>query len=315
MSMTDTLEPGDVSMARVQVPKSESLDGDARVMTPLYGPAYWISGALALVTALATALTFFVPDVLRGTAVMNGSGRGTALVALIIGVPVLVVSMLVAARGSMRGVLVWLGAVAFLLYQSILLLFATPFNGLFLLYCLMWSLTFWAAVATLRAIDVDEFAAHFDQGLPVRGIAIFLWVVGALNALAWLGGVVPALFSSARPDFLVGTGLTTNPIYVQDLSFWIPLVAISAWWLWLRRPWGYVLAGALLVFFVFENITIAVDQYMGHAADPASSVASDVMTPVFTGLAMVTSVPLFLYMRHLNRASTNPSDPAEVTSP
>jgi len=308
MSITDTRERGPVSIAPVPAPKGESLDRRARGITAHYGPAYRISGALALVTALATALTFFVPDVLRGTAVMNGSGRGTALVALIIGVPVLVVSMLVVARGSTRGVVVWLGAVAFLLYQSVLLLFATPFNSLFLLYCVMWSLTFWAAVATLRAIDVGELFDHFDSALPVRGIAIFLWVVGGLNVLAWLGRVVPALFSSARPEFLEGTGLTTNPIYVQDLSFWIPLAAVSAWWLWLRRPWGYVLSGALLVFFVVENITIAVDQYMGHAADPASSVASDVLTPVFAALAVVTSVPLFFYMRHLDRTSSRQFD-------
>jgi hypothetical protein len=216
--------------------------------------------------------------------------------------------MLVVARGSTRGVVVWLGAVAFLLYQSVLLLFATPFNSLFLLYCVMWSLSFWAAVATLRAIDMDEFAARFDKALPVRGIAIFLWVVAVLNALAWLGRVIPALFSSARPEFLEGTGLTTNPIYVQDLSFWIPLVAVSAWWLWHRRPWGYVLSGALLIFFVIENITIAVDQYMGHAADPASSVASDVLTPAFAALALVTSVALFFYMRHLNRTSSRQFD-------
>jgi hypothetical protein len=314
MSMTETRESGVVSIATISAPKSESLDGRARGITLHYGPAYWISGALALVTAVATALTFFVPDVLRGTAVMNGSGRGTALVALIIGVPTLVGSMLVVARGSKRGVVVWLGAMAFLLYQSVLLLFATPFNSLFLLYCVMWSLTFWAAVATLRAMDMDELVARFDKTLPVRGIAIFLWVVAALNALAWLGRVIPALFNSARPEFLEGTGLTTNPIYVQDLSFWIPLAAVSAWWLWLRRPWGYVLSGALLVYFVIENITIAVDQYMGHAADPASSVASDVLTPVFAALAVVTSVPLFLYLRHLNRASSNHSDRAEVTS-
>ena len=74
MSMTDTREPGALSIAP-PAPKRESLDRRVPGIAPNYGPAYWISGALALVTAVATALTFFVPDVLRGTAVMNGSGR------------------------------------------------------------------------------------------------------------------------------------------------------------------------------------------------------------------------------------------------
>lgn len=103
-----------------------------------------------------------------------------------------------------------------------------------------------AGVAIDNANLVEEVRRRGDE-LRARGdeLAIFLWVVGVLNALAWLGGVMPALFSSARPAFLEGTGLTTNPIYVQDLSFWIPLVAVSAWWLWLRRPWGYVLSASL----------------------------------------------------------------------
>jgi hypothetical protein len=39
--------------------------------------AFRLSAALAVVTAAATGLTFLIPDVLRGPAVMNGSGRGT----------------------------------------------------------------------------------------------------------------------------------------------------------------------------------------------------------------------------------------------
>lgn len=61
---------------------------------------------MALVTAAATAVTFFVPDVLRGTAVMKGSARGTALVALVLAAAVLSTSMIAVARGSVRAVIV-----------------------------------------------------------------------------------------------------------------------------------------------------------------------------------------------------------------
>jgi hypothetical protein len=290
-------------MASVLAPSKEAVwNGHASAPAPDYRVAYRISAGLAIVSAVATALTFFVPDALNGTAVMNGSGRGTALVALVVGVPVLVAAMIAVARGSRRGLVLWLGAVAFLMYQSVLLLFATPFNSLFMLYCAMWTLTFWAAAATLHAVDMGELADGFDKTLPVRSIAIFLWVVAGLNAAAWLARIVPALFDDGRPEFLEGTGLTTNPIYVQDLAFWIPLVTLSAWWLWRRRAWGYVLSGVLLAFFVMENITIAVDQYMGHAAEPSSSVASDALTPVFGVLALVTAVPLVVYFRHLKES-------------
>ena len=101
------------------------------------GVTYGLSTALAVVTLAATACTFFVPDVLRGTEVMNGSARGTALVALVLGVPTLVLAMHAAAIGSARGVFVWFGAVLYLAYNAFLLLLATPYNQLFLLYVAM----------------------------------------------------------------------------------------------------------------------------------------------------------------------------------
>ena len=82
--------------------------------------AYWLSGALALAAAASALLTFLLPGILRGTAVMNGSARGTALIILLIDVPVLAYSLLLAGRGSARAVLAWLGATAVLVYNSLM---------------------------------------------------------------------------------------------------------------------------------------------------------------------------------------------------
>jgi hypothetical protein len=59
--------------------------------------AYWLSGALALTAAASALLTFLLPGALRGVAVMNGSARGTALVIVLIDVPVLACSLLLAS--------------------------------------------------------------------------------------------------------------------------------------------------------------------------------------------------------------------------
>jgi hypothetical protein len=232
---------------------------------------------------------------------MNGSARGTALVVLFVAVPLLALAMAAAARGSVRAVVVWLGAIAYVLYNAVLFLLATPFNGLFLLYAAMFALAVWSAVTLLHRMDVPAFASRFAGGLPVRALAAYLWVIAAFNALAWLVQVVPAVLGSGPPAFLAGTGLTTNPIYAQDLSFWIPLMAVATFWLWRRQPWGLVIAGALLTFSVIESIGIAVDQAFGHAADPASPVASIAAVPLFTVLAVIGLVPLFFYYRNLDR--------------
>ena len=136
--------------------------GLSRVIGP-GGAAWWLSAALGI-TAHDSLLTFTVPAVLRGTAVMNGSARGTALVVLLAGVPALACSMLLAARGSAAAVITWLGAAGFLLYNSLMFVFATPANRLFPLYLAMLALAAWSVGALLRQADVAAFGALFYRG-------------------------------------------------------------------------------------------------------------------------------------------------------
>jgi hypothetical protein len=261
------------------------------------GIAYWLSGALALAAAGSSLATFLIAGVLRGTAVMNGSARGTSLVVLLIGVPLLVASMLAASRGSARAVLTWLGAAAFLLYNSLMFVFATPFNRLFLLYLAMLSLSAWSIATVLWQADARALAGRFSPQVPVRGIAAYVWVVVTLNAAAWLARIVPALAGSGMPAFLRGTGLTTNVVYVQDLALWLPLMAVAAAWLWRRRPRGYMVAVGALVMWVIESVSIAVDQWYGHAADPGSPVASAALIPAFGVLALAGLAPIYYLLR------------------
>ena len=260
---------------------------------------YWLSGLLAATAVVTCLLTFLVPGVLHGTAVMNGSGRGTALVMLLLGVPVLATSMWLARAGSARAVLSWLGAAAFVLYNSVMLLFATPFNRLFLLDVAMLALAAWSVGVLLWRTDVAALGRRFTSRAPARAVAVYVWVIVTLNTLAWLGRIVPALTSAGQAAFLRGTGLTTSPGYIQDLALWLPLIAVAAAWLWRRRAWGFLIIGATLVMWVLEGAAIAVDQWYGHAADPASAVASAAFTPVFGAVALAGLIPVYYLFRSL----------------
>jgi hypothetical protein len=266
---------------------------------PIGRIGYWLSGSLAVVAAIAAAGTALVPGVLRGTAVMNGSARGTALVVLVIAVPALALAMWFAARGSARAQIVWLGAAGYILYNSTLFLFATPFNQLFLLYVAMMSLGIWSIAMVIRGVGVESFRARFSPSLPVRPIAVYLLAIVALNFLAWMRNVVPGVLSTSSPSFLNGTGMPTSVLYVQDLGFWLPLMAVAAVWLWRRQAWGYVAAGVLMVMYEIEAIGVAVDQWMGSAADPASTVASSAAVPMFAVIFVIGLVPLAFYFRNL----------------
>lgn len=286
---------------RFDEPLLLSLDGSRPTIRPSTA-ALRLSGALAIVTALACALILFASDVLTGPAVMNGSARGTALIVLFLTLPAMVLGMVATARtDSAFGLLVWAGAVAHVLYQSVLFLFATPFNDLFLLLVGMLGLALWSVFALVASVDARVVRARISDPVPVRAVAIYIWVVVALNALAWLAIETRAVLEDGFPSALEGTGMTTNPIHVQDLAFWLPLMAVSAWWLWRRQDRGYLLVGAMLTMWLLESVTVAVDQWMGSDADPASRVATREGAVVFGALAVISVVPWAAFYRRVQR--------------
>lgn len=257
---------------------------------------YVLSLALAVIAAAASALTFFVPGILLGPAVSNGNARGTALVILVLAIPVLLLAIWFERRGSWRAVFVWLGALFYLVYNAFLFLFLTPFNSLFLLYITFQSLALFSTLALVRAVD-PGWTINSMRRLPVKGLAIFVWTIVVLNAMAWLQVVVPAIVAENPASFLEGLGVATNAVYVQDLAFWLPLMTVAAWWMWHRRPMGILLTGSWLAFGAMESVGIAVDQWFGHRADPLSPHASDSVIPMMVALAIVNLIGVYFYLR------------------
>jgi hypothetical protein len=265
-------------------------------------PAHLVgmSALLGIASALAAAGTAFIPDVLSGTAVMNGSARGTALVVLLVGVPVLAGSVLAARRGSTRGLAVWLGTVSYLTYNAVMFSFATPFNRLFPLYVAMLSLSIFLLAGV--AIHAAEVGRHLSDSRSPAWVAIYIWVVVALNSLLWLRGVAAAVIAEEPTAFLDGTGLTTNPVYVQDLAFWLPVMAWLAYSVATAPRDRVVLVAGGLVFWVIEGLGVAVDQWMGYRADPTTVWATAGAAWLFVASTIIGLVPAWAVLRQLPRS-------------
>ena len=289
-----TITPQSVEVTAADAPNAMSSQSALR----RWKLAYWLSSALAVLALVASAVGVFFPQIFRDAAVTAGNARGTDLVILVVAIPALVISMALAARGSLRAQIVWLGALAYILYNAVFFAFAVVFNPLFLVYVAVLSLALWAFVTLLLALDVAELRAHISQRLPVRAIVLYLIATTLLFAFTWLRDIVPALLSGATPVSLQGTRMLTNPIQVVDLAAGFPLTILAAVWLWRRRAWGYALAGMFLVYGVIEAASIATDQFFGHLSDPTQSLA---MTPVFAALMVIALIPLTAFLRHLRR--------------
>jgi hypothetical protein len=263
---------------------------------PGWGLVYWLSGALVIITVIAATITLAAAHLLTGPAAMNGSARGTALVVLGVAVPSLMLSLHSTRGGSLVGTAILMGTLSYLTYNSMMFVFGTPYNRVFLLYVGMLSLSLWSLLVLVWRVVPAVPATTVRLGRPV---AVYLWLVAAMNALIWLSTIVPSIVADRPGAVTDGMGVATNPVFVQDLAIWLPAAAVVALGLWRRRPWGALLAGAVLVFWCIESVGVAVDQWFGSTADPASTVTSMTMVPAFAGLAIIGLAPLWIVLRSL----------------
>ena len=176
---------------------------------------YACSSLFAAVSAAAALLTVLYPEVLTGVPAANGNLRGTAVVMLVVAVPLLVTAM--GWTVGARGLVVWMGTVGYLGYQAVLLCFATPLNSLFLVYVAALGLAVWSAVTLVRFLDLPAFERRIGPRMPARPLSAVVLVIAVLNAAAWLMPIVRAVLGPDPQMLLAGSGLLTNPVYVQDL--------------------------------------------------------------------------------------------------
>lgn len=258
--------------------------------------SYLLSALLIAVTLVQSAIGAFYPQIFRDSPMTAGNARGTDVVILFIALPVLVISMTLARRGSLRAQLTWAGALTYIAYNAVIFAFAAAFNPLFLLYVATLSLAVWSLGALLTQTDVDTIRAHFAEKTPVRFFAGYLAIISLLFLMTWLKQIIPAMFDPAAPAFLAGTIMLTSPVHVLDLGFLLPLGFLGTIWLWQKRSWGYLLTGLLTVMMTIETASIAMDQYFGHIHDPA---ASPDAVPLFIGLTVIGLSVVIFYLRSL----------------
>ena len=93
-----------------------------------------LTGLLILLCILIAVVGLFVPGVYHDSPSSIPLQHGNDLAALLVGVPLLVVSLHFAARGSLRGYLLWLGGLGWAVYLGAIDAFSLQFNALFLAY-------------------------------------------------------------------------------------------------------------------------------------------------------------------------------------
>lgn len=168
-------------------------------------------------------------------------------VLLVLGIPLLIISIVLYQRGSRRGGLLLAGVLAYFLYIYVSLAIGAVYNDFFLVYVVILAASFFGFVITLMSFDAQTLPAHFSVRLPHRGVGIFLIVSGIILCLVWLIlSIIPALLQGSAPaEVKHYTTFITGAI---DLGIIAPAMIVAGRLILKRAPLGYLLAPVLLVF-------------------------------------------------------------------
>jgi hypothetical protein len=234
------------------------------------------------------------------TVSMVAQEQANDLVTLVLGLPLLAVSAWLTRRGSFRGWLLLTGTLGFFLYTYASMSFLTSYNGLFLVYVALFSLSLFAFILSMLSSDLKSLPGHFSERLPRRAIAGVLFAAGGFLLLAWLGMIVGSLLSGQTPPL---ENTTTLVIQAMDLGLLVPLAFASGILLLRRSPWGYLLASVAVLKFLTMGTAVSA---MAINMALTGLEISPVMLVVFPALTLANIVMAWLLLANVDAREPTP---------
>jgi hypothetical protein len=224
----------------------------------------WSLAALALFAALAgvlsdggggrrtvetvrgAAVTLYGEGVYEFDTLLVGAGnRGQDVVMLLVEVPILLLCVHWYRRGTLAASLTLVGVLAFFVYFSASLTFATAQNRLFVVFVAMFAVSLFALVLVATPLDASLVKQAFPPRPSPAALATYLFAVAVALSLAW----VPDLLGATVTGNLAGpVGPYTSMVtHALDLGLVVPVVTLAAAQLLRRLPMGYLLVVVILV--------------------------------------------------------------------
>jgi hypothetical protein len=256
-----------------------------------------LSILIAILATIASAGGLLLDDLYHDNAFVTITWLGNDAVTLFLAVPILVLALIFSARGSYRAQLVWVGMLDYMLYNYAFYLFGAAFNAFFLIYVALVDLSIFALIFGLASLDVNQISRQFRPKTPVKWIGgYFLFVALGLSAV-YLMQSLGFIFTGQLPDIIVKSGHPTSIVFALDLTLLVPWLVLGALWLIRRKPWGFVIAGALGVkgplytLILSVNTVLVMRAGLGSAAELPLWVTLTVLGLIFSALLYGNMAP------------------------
>ncbi|MDN5765112.1 MAG: hypothetical protein L0H96_03415 [Humibacillus sp.] len=251
------------------------------------GAAAALLGAAGSVVGLVSAASIYG----RETAILADAATAQDLVNLVLVAPLLVILGWRAHHGHLPAYLVWVGCLAFTVYNYAIFSFSVHFGPLFLLWVAVLGLSTFALIGGLSTVDMAVVKERFTDH-PVRWPAWVVITIAALFTLLWLREIVPDLLAGAPSHSASDWRVPTNPVHVLDLAFFLPAAATSGILLLRRHRLGYATAPSQLTWMALTCLPILltplVEQARSH--QPGWAVAGPIAAILLASLGALGSI-------------------------
>ena len=256
--------------------------------------AWILSFICAVLMGVLSLFGLLFPESIYKTEVLIQSYFTNDIVNLVLGLPILLGSMWLTNRGKLVGLLFWPGALLYIIYNYIAVVFGRPFDIFTFAYLALILISAYSIYDLIRKIDSNSVKQQLAGAVAEKLAGWFLLIFGIL-------------FFLRAATILVGARLNQAVLPLTEIGVSIADIVISILWIiggimLIRiKPLGYI-AGLGLLFaasmlFVGLIIILIIQPVLTTA--PFSPI--DIIVVALMGL--ILSIPFFLFLRGTIKAS------------
>ena len=253
---------------------------------------YVSSLIIALMVAIISIIGILYQNSIYPTENLLHSFVPNDIVNLLAGFPLLLISVLLAWRGKLIGLLCWPGAIFYVLYVYFPYIICVPFNILFLPYLILFSLSIYTLIGIIVSIDGNAVSNYVSDIVLAKISGGILIGLSVLIVLRQTGLIVNALINKALID------PQELALWIDDFSIASPAMFIGGFFLWKKKPLGYVVgAGLLIAYGVLSLGLIPFLVIQSHLKNTPIDLLAIVILAV---MAVICLIPFSFFVRGAN---------------
>ena len=249
---------------------------------------YAISIIVMAIILLASTAGIMYRNVMYPIEKLSVGYVATDLLNIVVGLPILLVSMWLTQRGKLTGLLCWPGALFYVLYVYTSYL-ALPMSLLLVPHIILIALSAYTLVAIVVSIDCEAVRQRLDGAIPAKTTGSILASIGVLIVAYQTVKIVGAVINQTPLDSM------ERVQWIYEMVVGGPALIVGGYLLMRRKALGYVAgAGLLLMCSVLFIGVIPAMVFQALAADTPID-AIGILVVLFAG--MLCFVPFALYLR------------------